>query len=146
MNDNTLLILLNLAQEASHEAAKNLAHVRLTKTKIAQQIKLLENYRAEYNEILNQNLHQGISHDKLQNYHQFLTILEIAINYQKDQLTLWSQYINEANLYWQKKQQRVNAFKILIQRAKQKKNKYLNDLEQKQIDEFALKAALRRTQ
>lgn len=145
-NNNALTTLLNLAVEASDEAAKVLAQVRQTQVQMSQQLNMLENYQTEYRQKLNQTLHSGIDADKWQNYQQFLVTLELTIEQQQQQLTLWEQRVSEANRHWQEKQQRVNAFDTLIQRAEHSKNQRLNRLEQKQMDEFAQRATLRRNQ
>lgn len=145
-NNNALTTLLNLAVEASDEAAKVLAQVRQTQVQMSQQLNMLENYQTEYRQKLNQTLHSGIDADKWQNYQQFLVTLELTIEQQQQQLTLWEQRVSEANRHWQEKQQRVNAFDTLIQRAEYSKNQRLNRLEQKQMDEFAQRATLRRNQ
>lgn len=145
-NNNALTTLLNLAVEASDEAAKVLAQVRQTQVQMSQQLNMLENYQTEYRQKLNQTLHSGIDADKWQNYQQFLVTLELTIEQQQQQLTLWEQRVNEADRHWQEKQQRVNAFDTLIQRAEHSKTQRLNRLEQKQMDEFAQRATLRRNQ
>ncbi|HGM9961192.1 TPA: flagellar export protein FliJ [Providencia stuartii] len=144
--NNALDTLLSLAVEASEEAAKVLAQVRQTQVQMTQQLNMLENYQAEYRQKLNQTLHSGIDADKWQNYQQFLVTLELTIEQQQQQLSLWEQRVSEANRHWQEKQQRVNAFDTLIQRSEQTKNQRLNRLEQKQMDEYAQRAMLRRNQ
>lgn len=144
-HNNALAILLNLAIEASEDAAKVLAQVKQTQTQMTQQLNMLENYQDEYRQNLNQTLHNGIESGKWQNYQQFLVTLELTIEQQQQQLSLWAQRVSEANRNLQEKQQRVNAFDTLIQRAEQAKNQRLNRLEQKQMDEFAQRATLRRT-
>ncbi|HHQ2583339.1 flagellar export protein FliJ [Providencia rettgeri] len=144
--NNALTTLLTLAVEASEEAAKVLAQVRQTHTQMAQQLSMLENYQSEYRQKLNQTLHTGMESDKWQNYQQFLVTLELTIEQQQQQLNLWEQRVNEANRHWQEKQQRVNAFDTLIQRAEHTEYRRQNRLEQKQMDEFAQRATLRRPQ
>ncbi|BBV02023.1 flagellar export protein FliJ [Providencia hangzhouensis] len=144
--NNALTTLLTLAVEASEEAAKVLAQVRQTHTQMAQQLNMLENYQSEYRQKLNQTLHTGMESDKWQNYQQFLVTLELTIEQQQQQLNLWGQRVNEANRHWQEKQQRVNAFDTLIQRAEHTEYQRQNRLEQKQMDEFAQRATLRRPQ
>ncbi|WBA55789.1 flagellar export protein FliJ [Providencia sp. 21OH12SH02B-Prov] len=144
--NNALTTLLSLAIEASEEAAKVLTQVRQTQVQMTQQLNMLENYQTEYRQKLNQTLHSGIDADKWQNYQQFLVTLELTIEQQQQQLSLWEQRVNEANRHWQEKQQRVNAFDTLIQRAEQTKNQRLSRLEQKQMDEYAQRATLRRNQ
>lgn len=144
--NNALTTLLTLAVEASEEAAKVLAQVRQTHTQMAQQLSMLENYQSEYRQKLNQTLHTGMESDKWQNYQQFLVTLELTIEQQQQQLNLWEQRVNEANRHWQEKQERVNAFDTLIQRAEHTEYQRQNRLEQKQMDEFAQRATLRRPQ
>ncbi|EJD6376023.1 MULTISPECIES: flagellar export protein FliJ [Providencia] len=144
--NNALTTLLTLAVEASEEAAKVLAQVRQTHTQMAQQLSMLENYQSEYRQKLNQTLHTGMESDKWQNYQQFLVTLELTIEQQQQQLNLWEQRVNDANRHWQEKHQRVNAFDTLIQRAEHTEYQRQNRLEQKQMDEFAQRATLRRPQ
>ncbi|EPL9569702.1 flagellar export protein FliJ [Providencia rettgeri] len=144
--NNALATLLSLAEEASEEAAKVLAQVRQTHTQMAQQLSMLENYQSEYRQKLNQTLYSGMASDKWQNYQQFLVTLELTIEQQQQQLNVWEQRVNDANRHWQEKQQRVNAFDTLIQRAEQTEYQRQNRLEQKQMDEFAQRATLRRPQ
>lgn len=144
--NNALTTLLSLAEEASEEAAKVLAQVRQTHTQMAQQLSMLENYQSEYRQKLNRTLHSGMAADKWQNYQQFLVTLELTIEQQQQQLNLWEQRVNDANRHWQEKQQRVNAFDTLIQRAEHTEYQRQNRLEQKQMDEFAQRATLRRPQ
>ncbi|ETT00886.1 flagella biosynthesis chaperone FliJ [Providencia sp. PROV188] len=145
-NSHALATLLSLAEDASEEAAKVLAQVRQTHTQMAEQLHMLENYQSEYRQKLNQTLHTGMDSDKWQNYQQFLVTLELTIEQQQQQLTLWEQRVSDANRHWQEKQQRVNAFDTLIQRAEHTQSQRQNRLEQKQMDEFAQRATLRRTQ
>lgn len=143
--NNALTTLLNLAEDAAEEAAKVLAQVRMTHTQMSQQLTMLENYQADYRQKLNQTLHTGMAADKWQNYQQFLVTLDVTIEQQQTQLTVWAQRVSEANRHWQEKQQRVNAFDTLIQRADHAHNQRQNRLEQKQMDEFAQRATLWRT-
>lgn len=99
--NNALDTLLSLAVEASEEAAKVLAQVRQTQVQMTQQLNMLENYQAEYRQKLNQTLHSGIDADKWQNYQQFLVTLELTIEQQQQQLSLWEQRVSEANRHWQ---------------------------------------------
>ncbi len=142
--NNALATLLQLAEEASEEAAKVLAQVRQTHTQMSQQLNMLENYQSEYRQKLNQTLHSGMASDKWQNYQQFLVTLELTIEQQQQQLSLWEQRVTDANRHWQEKQQRVNAFDTLIQRAEHTECQRQNRLEQKLMDEFAQRATLRR--
>ena len=143
--NNALTTLLSLAEDAAEEAAKVLAQVRLTHTQMSQQLTMMENYKADYRQKLNKTLHTGMAADKWQNYQQFLVTLDVTIEQQQTQLTVWAQRVSEANRHWQEKQQRVNAFDTLIQRADHAHNQRQNRLEQKQMDEFAQRATLWRT-
>ncbi|BBG58446.1 Flagellar fliJ protein [Providencia rustigianii] len=145
-NSHALTTLLSLAEDASEEAAKVLAQVRQTHTQMSEQLNMLENYQSEYRQKLNQTLHSGMDSDKWQNYQQFLVTLELTIEQQQQQLSMWKQRVDDANRHWQEKQQRVNAFDTLIQRAEHTQNQRQNRLEQKQMDEFAQRATLRRSQ
>ncbi|MBS5893360.1 MAG: flagella biosynthesis chaperone FliJ [Proteus mirabilis] len=135
-----------LAQTAAEQAAVQLAQVRQSHQQMEQQLNMLIGYQDEYRVRLNQTLNVGgMSSASWQNYQQFLKTLELTIEQHKQQLRHWQAQLDLATEHWREKQQRLNAFETLEQRAEDSRKRQLDRIEQKQMDEYAQRSTLRRT-
>ncbi|WP_350304279.1 flagellar export protein FliJ [Photorhabdus viridis] len=139
-----LMTLRELAQNAVEKAATHLAQVRQNHQQMEQQLATLMGYQDEYRVRLNDTLSNGMSCTTWQNYQQFMKTLEKAIEQHKLQLNQWQQRLETALSQWQEKQQRLNAFNTLQQRADNNRRLQQNRTEQKQMDEYAQRSAQRR--
>ena len=141
-----LVTLRELAQTAAEQAAVQLAQVRQSHQQMEQQLNMLIGYQDEYRARLNQTLNVGgMSSASWQNYQQFLKTLELTIEQHKQQLRHWQAQLDLATEHWREKQQRLNAFETLEQRAEDSRKRQLDRIEQKQMDEYAQRSTLRRT-
>lgn len=141
-----LVTLRELAQTAAEQAAVQLAQVRQSHQQMEQQLNMLIGYQDEYRVRLNQTLNVGgMSSASWQNYQQFLKTLELTIEQHKQQLRHWQAQLDLATEHWREKQQRLNAFETLEQRAEDSRKRKLDRIEQKQMDEYAQRSTLRRT-
>ncbi len=141
-----LVTLRELAQTAAEQAAVQLAQVRQSHQQMEQQLNMLIGYQDEYRVRLNQTLNVGgMSSASWQNYQQFLKTLELTIEQHKQQLRHWQAQLDLATEHWREKQQRLNAFETLEQRAEDSRKRQLDRMEQKQMDEYAQRSTLRRT-
>lgn len=141
-----LVTLRELAQTAAEQAAIQLAQVRQSHQQMEQQLNMLIGYQDEYRVRLNETLNLGgMSSASWQNYQQFLKTLELTIEQHKQQLRHWQEQLDLATDQWREKQQRLNAFETLEQRAEDSRKRHLNRIEQKQMDEYAQRSTLRRT-
>ena len=141
-----LVTLRELAQTAAEQAAVQLAQVRQSHQQMEQQLNMLIGYQDEYRVRLNLTLNVGgMSSASWQNYQQFLKTLELTIEQHKQQLRHWQAQLDLATEHWREKQQRLNAFETLEQRAEDSRKRQLDRIEQKQMDEYAQRSTLRRT-
>ena len=141
-----LVTLRELAQTAAEQAAVQLAQVRQSHQQMEQQLNMLIGYQDEYRVRLNQTLNVGgMSSASWQNYQQFLKTLELTIEQHKQQLRHWKAQVHLSTEHWREKQQRLNAFETLEQRAEDSRKRQLDRIEQKQMDEYAQRSTLRRT-
>ncbi|MBI6262146.1 MAG: flagella biosynthesis chaperone FliJ [Proteus mirabilis] len=141
-----LVTLRELAQTVAEQAAVQLAQVRQSHQQMEQQLNMLIGYQDEYRIRLNQTLNVGgMSSASWQNYQQFLKTLELTIEQHKQQLRHWQAQLDLATEHWREKQQRLNAFETLEQRAEDSRKRQLDRIEQKQMDEYAQRSTLRRT-
>ncbi|NHB60343.1 flagellar export protein FliJ [Photorhabdus sp. RW14-46] len=139
-----LITLRDLAQNAVEKAATHLAQVRQNYQQMEQQLATLMGYQDEYRERLNDTLSHGMPCTTWQNYQQFMKTLEKAIEQHKLQLNQWQQRLDTALSQWREKQQRLNAFDTLQQRADNNRRLHQNRTEQKQMDEYAQRSVQRR--
>ncbi|AWK41747.1 flagella biosynthesis chaperone FliJ [Photorhabdus laumondii subsp. laumondii] len=139
-----LITLRDLAQNAVEKAATHLAQVCQNYQQMEQQLATLMGYQDEYRERLNDTLSHGMPCTTWQNYQQFMKTLEKAIEQHKLQLNQWQQRLDTALSQWREKQQRLNAFDTLQQRADNNRRLHQNRTEQKQMDEYAQRSVQRR--
>ncbi|OCA55936.1 MULTISPECIES: flagellar export protein FliJ [Photorhabdus] len=144
LQQSPLMTLRELAQNAVEKAATHLAQVRQNHQQMEQQLATLMGYQDEYRERLNDTLSNGMPCTTWQNYQQFMKTLEKAIEQHKLQLNQWQQRLDTALSQWREKQQRLNAFDTLQQRADNNRRLHQNRTEQKQMDEYAQRSAQRR--
>lgn len=118
MSQQTLDILIGLAREARDKAAQLLAGERSNSRQIAEQMNLLETYRREYGQQLQQLADQGIDLARLQNYQAFLASLDRAIEQARQGLNDQTRKVNRCQQNWQQEQQRLSSYDLLQERRK----------------------------
>lgn len=78
------------------------------------------------------------------NYQQFIQTLEKAITQHRQQLNQWTQKVDIALNSWREKKQRLQAWQTLQERQSTAALLAENRLDQKKMDEFAQRAAMRK--
>ncbi|AJJ62119.1 flagellar export protein FliJ [Yersinia aldovae] len=142
-SQSPLVTLCELAQKAVEQASTRLGQVRLSYQNAEQQLTMLLTYQDEYRMRLNDTLSNGMASSSWQNYQQFIQTLELAIDQHRTQLAQWNDKVEQAVKHWQEKQQRLNAFETLQERADTSQRLLENRLDQKLMDEFAQRASQR---
>ncbi|WP_392431151.1 flagellar export protein FliJ [Yersinia sp. HM-2024] len=142
-NQSPLVTLRDLAQKAVEQASTQLGQARLSYQNAEQQLSMLLSYQDEYRVRLNDTLSHGMASSSWQNYQQFIQTLEQAIDQHRNQLAQWNVKVEQAVKHWQEKQQRLNAFETLNERAETSARLQENRLDQKLMDEFAQRASQR---
>lgn len=142
-SQSPLVTLRDLAQKAVEQASTQLGQVRLSYQNAEQQLSMLLSYQDEYRVRLNDTLSNGMASSSWQNYQQFIQTLEQAIEQHRNQLAQWNVKVEQAVQHWQEKQQRLNAFETLQERAETTARLQENRLDQKLVDEFAQRASQR---
>ncbi|CNI29515.1 MULTISPECIES: flagellar export protein FliJ [Yersinia] len=142
-NQSPLVTLCELAQKAVEQATTQLGQARLSYQNVEQQLTMLLSYQDEYRMRLNDTLSNGMASSSWQNYQQFIQTLEQAIDQHRNQLAQWNVKVEQAVKHWQEKQQRLNAFETLQERAESTARLQENRLDQKLMDEFAQRASQR---
>ncbi|MEZ7209536.1 flagella biosynthesis chaperone FliJ [Pantoea ananatis] len=141
---NAIDTLRDLAEQDLERAAVLLGDMRRGQQAANEQLSMLLDYQDEYRNKLNSDMSSGIASNRWTNYHQFIQTLEKAIEQHRSQLQQWNQRLEQALVNWREKQQRLNAYQTLIIRAEENALRQENRLDQKRMDEFAQRAALRK--
>ncbi|ATF50003.1 flagellar export protein FliJ [Citrobacter sp. C348] len=139
-----LATLKDLAEKEVDDAAILLGEMRRGCQQAEEQLKMLIDYQHEYRTNLNSDMGQGITSNRWINYQQFIQTLEKAIEQHRQQLNQWTQKVDLALSSWRDKKQRLQAWKTLQDRQTTAALLAENRLDQKKMDEFAQRAAMRK--
>ncbi|EIV5115358.1 flagella biosynthesis chaperone FliJ [Salmonella enterica] len=136
--------LKDLAEKEVDDAARLLGEMRRCCQQAEEQLKMLIDYQNEYRSNLNTDMGKGIASNRWINYQQFIQTLEKAIEQHRLQLTLWTQKVDLALKSWREKKQRLQAWQTLQARQTAAALLAENRMDQKKMDEFAQRAAMRK--
>ncbi|CAH3458769.1 TPA: flagellar export protein FliJ [Citrobacter freundii] len=139
-----LATLKDLAEKEVDDAAVLLGEMRRGCQQAEEQLKMLIDYQHEYRNNLNTDMGQGITSNRWINYQQFIQTLEKAIEQHRQQLNQWTQKADQALNSWRDKKQRLQAWQTLQDRQTSAALLAENRLDQKKMDEFAQRAAMRK--
>lgn len=139
-----LATLKDLAEKEVDDAAVLLGEMRRGCQQAEDQLKMLIDYQHEYRNNLNNDMGQGITSNRWINYQQFIQTLEKAIEQHRQQLNQWTQKVDQALNSWRDKKQRLQAWQTLQDRQTSAALLAENRLDQKKMDEFAQRAAMRK--
>ncbi|WJV52163.1 flagellar export protein FliJ [Pectobacteriaceae bacterium CE90] len=143
-NPSSLAMLRELAEKEVEKATSQLGQVQQAYQQAEQQLNMLLNYQDDYRQKLNDSMTDGMANTSWRNYQQFILTLDKAIEQHRQQLLQWTSRLDLVMKTWQEKQQRLNAFETLRDREQSKQLARENRLEQKQMDEFAQRASMRK--
>ncbi len=144
--NSALATLKDLAEKEVDSAAIALGEMRRGCQQAEEQLKMLMDYQNEYRNNLNLDMTQGIGSQRWQNYQQFITTLEKAIEQHRQQLMQWTNKVEMALKSWREKKQRLQAWQTLQDRQSAATLLAENRLDQKKMDEFAQRASMRKTE
>ncbi len=142
--NSALTTLKDLAEKAVDDAAIRLGEMRRGCQQAEEQLKMLMDYQNEYRNNLNMDMTQGIGSQRWQNYQQFISTLEKAIEQHRQQLMQWTTKVEQALNAWREKKQRLQAWQTLQDRQTTAALLAENRLDQKKMDEFAQRASMRK--
>lgn len=142
--NSALTTLKDLAEKAVDDAAIRLGEMRRGCQQAEEQLRMLMDYQNEYRNNLNTDMTQGIGSQRWQNYQQFISTLEKAIEQHRQQLMQWTTKVEQALNAWREKKQRLQAWQTLQDRQTTAALLAENRLDQKKMDEFAQRASMRK--
>lgn len=130
----------NKEKVAAQSLGKSVEYSKNQQDRLAQ----LVNYRVEYIETMSLKTQQGMSGDRLQQYHQFLSKLDTIIEQQKGVVKQSVDQLSQCQNKWQSDNSRATAITKAIKSMKSKEVKAADKKESAQIDEMSTQAFLRR--
>ena len=133
-----------LAQNKEKTAAQELGHAldvyKNEQNKLAQ----LNTYRTEYLEQMQVKVNQGVSGATLQQYHQFLNKLDLAISQQNNVTEQCESQLALTKEHWQSKRSKAKAITQVMDKMAVKEQQVKDKRESNQSDEMSTQAFLRR--
>ena len=136
---NALQMLIELTQTRRDDAAKRLGELLANSHEQQDSLRLLEQYRFDYDKRFRSALTTGIGPDALRNYSVFLGRLDEAIVEQKRLLDEAQQYVADGRQAWVDQRNRKVAFDTLADRQHQVVLRKENKAEQRLTDEHSAK-------
>ena len=134
---SALPTLIELANKASDEAAKQLAAALRMHEEAKQKLDLLLGYRSDYAERCQNGLANGMGAMQFNNYQAFMQKLDQAIAGQDKVVVDALKRVDQARAAWCAAEQKKMSFTTLNDRAVKEQNRRDAVREQKQSDEFA---------
>ena len=136
---NALLMLIELTQTRMDDAARQLGELLANSSAHEERLRLLEQYRLDYDKRFRAALTSGIGPDALRNYSVFLGRLDDAIDEQKRLLNAALEHVVVGRQAWVDQRNRKKAFDTLADRQHQAALKKENKAEQRLTDEHSAK-------
>lgn len=137
-------LLKGLAQHDTDASARMLGVVLRQREDARAQLRLLEDYRADYRARLDSATRNGIGGEGLRNFRMFIGNLEAAIAQQTDVLATLQRQLAAATAAWEKQKRRVGSYEVLDERQVVMARRGDDRREQIQQDEMANRIHLKR--
>lgn len=129
--------LLDLAQNHTDAAARELNVLKLRWLEAEEKFRQLAAYREDYRSKLLQTTKQGMQVSALRDFQLFLGKIEIAIRQQSEEMERCKKRWEDGRHEWQAKQRKLKAFDTLSQRHLSSERKREDKLEQREQDELS---------
>lgn len=129
--------LLDLASERMDEASRRLGELIAMETADKNKLRMLQDYRAEYEARFLEQARNGIGPDAWRNYSAFIGRLDEAIAVQRESVQRAGRNTADGQQAWMAQRNKVKAFDTLAQRHHQTVLRQENRAEQKLSDEHA---------
>lgn len=129
--------LLDLASERMDEASRRLGELIAMEAADQHKLRMLQDYRAEYEARFLEQARNGIGPDAWRNYSAFIGRLDEAIAVQRDSVQRAGRNTADGQQAWMSQRNQVKAFDTLAQRHHQTVLRQENRAEQKLSDEHA---------
>ncbi len=137
-------LLINLAKEEVDLATRKLGDLNRKGRDIEEKLQLLLQYRQEYQLRFDESSRKGLYRDEWANYQNFIVKLDVAIDQQKHLQIESLKVVESARIEYQQKHKKLKSFEMLADRHRAEESQRTDRTEQKELDDFASKAYLRK--
>ena len=142
---NPMVLLQDMAQEKLKETTRALGNVQQVLEGAISQHQQLQSYERDYQHTLRAGMmEKGMSVADLINHQSFILSLNQVVKQHERHLTLCENAVDQARTCWITDKQKLNAFETLNKRRDMFQAQVESRKEQKMMDEFAQRAALKR--
>ncbi|MCQ6261717.1 flagellar export protein FliJ [Alcanivorax sp. MM125-6] len=141
---NPLDTLIDQSREARDNAGRVLAEERRGQQHSADQLRALEQYRAEYRRQLQDAMHAGIDATSLDNYRRFIRSLDDAIDHARKALEQQSARVTASRDQLDQRQRRLASYDTLASRRAREARTRDARRERRDNDEMTTHALARR--
>lgn len=138
---SVICTLQQISAKAVDEAAGQLATSNKELAAEESKLSMLEVYRNEYSSKLSANLASGVDIQMHQNYLRFMHMLDDAIHGQQLVVANAKQQVQFDQSAWQESNKKKLSYEVLGDRAQQRMQLVEDRLEQKMMDEFAMRSS-----
>ncbi len=145
IDHQALEFLIEKAQKSRNSAGRDLAEQRQIEEQLNAQISMLQNYRNEYRQRLQNAMANGVSLLTIRDYQRFLSSLDQAIEKAEIQVQLQRGKVENSQQHLSSQQRKLLSFDTLSERRKKSELDLLNRRDQKQTDEMITNKVARRT-
>jgi len=137
--------LLDLAQQHTDTAAKNLQLLKAQWNEAEEKLQQLLHYQKEYRERLQQSAGTGVNIAVMRDYQVFLAKIELAIGQQGEEVERCRQSWEAGQQAWHMQKRKLGAFDVLAKRHRHGELHRESRQEQREQDEFAAKSPQSKT-
>ena len=141
---NPLDTLIDQSRQARDNAGRTLAEERRGQQHSAEQLRALEQYRADYQRQLQDAMRAGIDASSLDNYWRFIRSLDDAIEHARRALEQQSERVVASRDQLQQRQRRLSSYDTLANRRAHQERTRETRRERRDTDEMTTHAMARR--
>ena len=124
-----------LAEDKAKTAAADMVTARNTHQSHEEKLNELINYRYEYIEQFQSRGKNGMQANQVQQYQQFISQLDVAIQQQKVMLAQAGEILGERQEQWRDKHSHKRALNNVVSRLRKQENNAADRVEQNDLDE-----------
>ncbi len=129
--------LLEIMQNRADEATRKLGQLIAAEQSQKSRLQMLEQYRAEYAQRMQDATTQGITRQALRNYQDFLARIDEAIEQQRINVRNSENSTRHGQEHWKAQNRQLKAIDTLSVRHEARERQRENKREQKLLDEFS---------
>ena len=140
LSTTVLNTLLNLASNELELALESIAKANKMLAEAEEKGKTLQEYRQDYVDNLAKQLEKGLGKETHNNYQNFLKKLDQAISGQAEIIISAQYQVGKERELWQEAQRKKLSYDVLLKRKSKKEHHSALKLDQKMMDEYAMRA------